>query len=78
MLQQFMTRLRASQQDESGSIVPIFAIMLLAILVLLGFSLDFRRIASADARLQSAVDAATLSAAQTYACLLYTSDAADE
>lgn len=67
MLQQFMTRLRTSQQDESGSIVPIFAIMLLAILVLLGFSLDFRRIASADARLQSAVDAATLSAAQTYA-----------
>ena len=67
MLQKFMSRLRDAKQDETGSIIPIFAIMLLAILVLIGFSLDFRRIASADARLQTAVDAATLAAAQTFA-----------
>lgn len=52
--------------DERGSILPIFAIILLALLVILGFSLDFRRIATADARLQSAADAAALSGALIY------------
>ena len=54
------------EAEQSGSIMPIFAVMLLALLVMVGFSLDFRRIASADARLQTATDAAALSAALIY------------
>ena len=66
MIQSFSNRASRIQTDEQGSILPIFAIMLLALLVLLGFSLDFRRIASADARLQTAADAAALAGALAY------------
>jgi len=67
MVQSYSAWLSRAKRDENGSIAPIFAIMVLALLVLLGFALDFRRIASADAHLQSAVDAAVLAAAQDFA-----------
>lgn len=66
MIQTVSNTTKRLRRDEAGSIAPIFAIMLLALLVILGFSLDFRRIASADARLQAAVDAAVLAGAQDF------------
>ena len=67
MIQSFSNRTRRLKADQRGSIAPIFAIMLLALLVILGFALDFRRIASVDARVQTATDAASLAGALVYA-----------
>ena len=66
MIQSFSNRTKQLKADQRGSIAPIFAIILLALLVILGFALDFRRIASVDARMQAATDAASLAGALVY------------
>ena len=47
-------------RQESGAVVPIFALMTVSILVLAGIAIDFARWADARSKTTSAIDAAVL------------------
>lgn len=53
-------------RHEGGATAVIYALALLPILLLIGFSIDYRRTVTAKAHLQTALDSAVLSAALEY------------
>ena len=52
--------------STSGSITPIYALSVIAVVTIVGFSVDFRRVDNAKTRMQDATDAAVLAAAKEY------------
>ena len=52
--------------DQSGSIVPIYALLAIAMMMIIGLTVDFRRVENAQSRMQDAVDSAVLAAAKEY------------
>ena len=63
MISQLGTALRSFLKDRRGSITPAFAVMLLPLTMLAGFSIDLARAHEGRAKLQDAVDAAALALA---------------
>jgi Flp pilus assembly protein TadG len=59
----FGDALRAFRKDGRGSITPAFAVMMLPLTMLAGFSIDLARAHEGRAKLQDAVDAAALALA---------------
>ncbi|MBN9673196.1 TadE/TadG family type IV pilus assembly protein [Roseibium aggregatum] len=58
-----ISRLQQLAQDKNGSIVPLFAIMVLIMIVIFGAAVDVSRSVSAREKLSYAIDAAALSVA---------------
>ena len=52
--------------NNDGSIVPIYALLAIAMTLIIGFAIDFRRVENSKSRMQDAADAATLAAAREY------------
>lgn len=52
--------------STSGSVLPIYALTVIAVVTIVGFSIDFRRVDNAKTRMQDATDAAVLAAAKEY------------
>ena len=52
--------------STSGSILPIYALSAVAVVTIVGFTIDFRRADNAKTRMQDAVDASVLAAAKEY------------
>ena len=63
MFSRFGTLMRAWLRDRRGSITPAFAVMMLPLTMLAGFSIDLARAHEGRAKLQDAVDAAALALA---------------
>ncbi|MEL7481658.1 MAG: TadE/TadG family type IV pilus assembly protein [Pseudomonadota bacterium] len=68
-------RLKRSLADQRGATAVIYALTLLPIVLMLGFTLDFRRAVSAKAHMQEALDAAVLSGALEHSEALFESEA---
>ncbi|MEM6625586.1 MAG: TadE/TadG family type IV pilus assembly protein [Pseudomonadota bacterium] len=66
----FFRACRLSVNDKSGAIAPLFALIVLALVSVVGFGVDFRRMHSGQAHLQDAVDASVLAGAKEYIALL--------
>jgi Flp pilus assembly protein TadG len=54
-------------QDESGSILPMFGLVTIALFGIIGATLDYERVTDAKSKLAAAADAATLAAARAAA-----------
>ena len=52
--------------NQEGSIVPIYALLAVAMALIIGFAIDFRRVENSKSRMQDAADAAALAAAREY------------
>lgn len=62
-----VTRFGATfSENRGGNTAMIFALVSIPLLTVAGFALDFRRASNGKAEVQSAVDAATISAARAY------------
>lgn len=66
MLKKFGSTLKMLAANRDAGIAPIFALTFLAVLMIVGFSVDLRRTQSAKTHLQAATDAAVLAAAREY------------
>src|SRR5258708_7655867 len=56
-------------QDTRGSLVPMFAIMLLVVIAMIGMGIDYTRASLANAKMQAALDATALALSQNAASL---------